>query len=259
MSAEPGRPWADETFDDDAAKLRKVITQALTAACVQSRDAQDVSRARRKHPFGSALWTLQFQELADRVAAEMPDRHRLEDLDNYSLVIVGNCVLYPVRSVNTKSAKAKDGKVRKPVSKLRRRMFSVLGPKPYQGGLWPELAGDDHASDLRTLIARLGADTRLVAISYVCSYKTGLTDIYWGEAELDARNGALVFHDGEGLSLTSAPSGTNRSLWPAGSGTNSRAFDGGEPPEISLDANPSHQAPRTEPELPQPSASDEEE
>ena len=58
---------------------------------------------------------------------KLPDRHRLEELDSYSLAIVDNYVLYPVRSVNVRSVRAQDAKVRKPVSKLRRQMFAALG------------------------------------------------------------------------------------------------------------------------------------
>ena len=36
--------------------------------------------------------------------------------DSYSLAVVNNYVLYPVRSVNVRSIKAQDAKVRKPVS-----------------------------------------------------------------------------------------------------------------------------------------------
>lgn len=82
VGAELGLPWAERVFGkDDADKLRSIIKEALTAACVQSQDAQDASRARRLDPFGHSLWPLQFQELADRIAEGMPGKHRLEYLE----------------------------------------------------------------------------------------------------------------------------------------------------------------------------------
>ncbi len=260
MSAKSGCPWGDRNFGPDAPDLRQAVVQALTDACVHSRDAQDVSGARTLDPFGHTLKTLQFQELADQIEALLPDRHRIEKLDRYSLAVVNNFILYPVRSVNGKSAKAKDGSVRKPVSKLRRRMFTALGPAPYQPSLTSEWA-DEAAEDLRTLIARLGKGTRLAAISYVCSFDTGLSDVYWGEAELNVRDGSLIFHDGESLSVVPALGGVRRGLptvADASDGVGSRAFDGGAPPEFDLAANPSHQTPITESEPPQPLSIDDE-
>jgi hypothetical protein len=259
VGAESSLPWADRIFGSDAADLRQVVVKALAAACSQSQGAQDVSRARKKYPFGSSLWTLQFQELADRIAVKLPDRHRLEELDSYSLAIVDNYVLYPVRSVNVKSVRAQDAKVRKPVSKLRRQMFAALGPEPYQPGLWPEQPAEEAAKDMRTLITRLGPDTHLAVISYVCDYKAGLTDIYWGEAELHVHDGALTFHDGEDLPLASTALAAPSQRSASDSTLPSRTFDGGDLPEIPLGVNPSHQAPVTEPEQPQPRTSDEEE
>jgi hypothetical protein len=259
VGAQPSLTWADKIFGTDAATLRQVIVKSLAAACSQSQDAQDVSRARKKYPFGSSLWTLQFQELADRIETEMPGRHRLEALDSYSLAIVNNYVLYPIRSVNVKSVKAKDAKVRKPVSKLRRQMFSSLGPELFQPGLWPEQPAEEAAKDMRTLITRLGPDAHLAVISYVCDYTAGLTNIYWGEAELNVHDGALTFHDGEDLPLASAVTVNSGQRIGLGSNLSSRAFDVGDPPEIRLGVNVSHQPPVTEPEPPRPQTSDEEE
>ena len=236
-----------------------MVVEALAAACSQSQGAQDISRARKKVPFGGSLWTLQFQELADRIAAKLPDRHRVAELDSYSLAVVNNYVLYPVRSVNVRSIKAQDAKVRKPVSKLRRKMFAAIGPKPYQPGLWPAQLAEEAAKDMRTLITRLGPDTHLAVISYVCDYKAGLTDIYWGEAELNVHDGASTFHDGEALPLVSAASAVSGRRSASGSTHPSRTFDGGDLPEISLDVNPGHQTPLTEPEPHRPRTSDEEE
>lgn len=259
MGAKPSLPWADRIFGNDAATLRQVIVASLTAACSQSQDAQDVSRARKKYPFGSSLWTLQFQELADRIALKMPGRHRLEPLDSYPLAVVSDYVLYPVRSVNVRSVKAKDAKVRKPVSKLRRQMFSALGPESFQPGLWPDQPAEEAAKDMRTLITRLGADAHLAVISYVCDYTAGLTDIYWGDAELNLHDGALTYHDGEDLPLTSAAIANSGQRLGVGSNLPSRAFDGGDLPEIRLGVNASHQPPTTEAEPPKPQTSDEEE
>lgn len=250
MGAESSLPWADRIFGDDADDLRQVVVKALAAACSQSQDAQDVSRARKKVPFGGSLWTLQFQEVAG-IAAKLPDLHRVAELDSYSLVVVNNYVLYPVRSVNVRSARAQDAKMRKPVSKLRRKMFAALGPEPYQPGLWPVQAVEEAAKDMRMLITRLGPDTHLAVISYVCDYMAGLTDIYWGEAELNVHDGALTFHDGEDLPLVSAASAAPGQRSASGSTLPSRTFDGGDLPDIPLGVNPGHQTPVTEPEPPQ--------
>ena len=85
MRAKPGCPWGDRNFGPDAPDLRQAVVQALTDACVHSRDAQDVSGARTLDPFGHTLKTLQFQELADQIEALLPNRHRIEKLDRYSL------------------------------------------------------------------------------------------------------------------------------------------------------------------------------
>lgn len=257
MATEPSLPWADRVFGNDAATLRQVIVKSLAAACSQSQNAQDASRARKKYPFGSSLWTLQYQELADRLARKMPDRHRLEQLDSYSLAIVNNYVLYPVRSLNVKSVKAKEAKVRKPVSKIRRQMFFALGPEPIQPGLWPEQPAEEAAKDMRTLMTRLGPNARLAAISYLCDYTAGLVDIYWGDAELNVRDGSLTFHDGEDLPL--APAVSVNSAQRSSSSLHVRAFDGGDLPKIPLGINTSHQPPAAEAEPSQPRASDEKE
>jgi hypothetical protein len=260
VTTEPAESWAERAFGSDAAELRKAVADALTDAYTRSRDAQDVSGAETLDPFGHTLKTLQFQLLAERVEEKLPGRHRLERLDRYSLAVVSNFVLYPVR-VTDPRRRAKEGAVRKPVSKLRRRMFAALGPKPYQPTLTPEWeAGEPSAEDIRTLIARLGENTRLAAISYVCRIDTGIVDVYWGEAELNARDGCLIFHDGEGLPVASALGTANRGPVTAGASPASpRAFDGGIPPTFKLEANPSHQTPVTEPEPPQPSSDDAEE
>jgi hypothetical protein len=257
VSNESSLFWADRKFGSDAPALRRVVRKSLTAACTQSQNAQDSSRARKNHPFGSSLWTLQFQELADGIAQEFPDRHRLVELQNYSLAIVNNHVLYPVRSVNPRSAKAKEARVRKPVSPLRRQMFSVLGPEPIQTALWLEQTAQETARDVRTLMTRLGPSVHLVTISYVGGYKNGLVDIYMGDAELNARDGSLIYHDGEGVPVVPVVAKSARK---AIRSVKSRAFDGGDPPEISLGVNVSHQPSASEAEPTKPSAvSDEEE
>src|SRR5450755_2601424 len=45
VGAQPSLTWADKIFGTDAATLRQVIVKSLAAACSQSQDAQDVSRA----------------------------------------------------------------------------------------------------------------------------------------------------------------------------------------------------------------------
>lgn len=245
MSIESNHLWADRVFGSDADALREVIRKSLNAACVQSQNAQASSRARKKYPFGSSLWTLQFQELEDRIVKKFPGRHRVVALDTYSLAVFDDYVLYPVRSANAKSPKAKEATVRKPVSKLRRQMFSALGPEPIQGGLWHEPTVQETARDMRTLMTRLGPSAKLVVISFVCDYKTGLVDIYWGDAELDVHTGQLSFHDGEEVSVTlelAKPARRRRR------DRGAAAFDGGEMPEISLGVNVSRQPSSAEPE-----------
>jgi hypothetical protein len=249
VSIESNRLWADDVFGRNATDLREVIRKSLTAACVQSQNAQAQSKARKKYPFGSSLWTLQFQELEDRMVKKFRDRVRLVALDTYSLPVFDGYVLYPVRSANTKSSKAMEARVRRPVSKLRRQMYSTLGPEPIQGGLWTEQAAQETARDLRTLMARLGPDIRLGSISYVCDYKPGLVNIYWGDAELDFRTGQLLFHDGEELPLVVEVAKSTRKRR---SDLGARAFDGGEMPKIELGVNVSRQpaSPEAEPAKP---------
>ena len=259
MGAELGLPWAERVFGkDDADKLRSIIKEALTAACVQSQDAQDASRARRLDPFGHSLWPLQFQELADRIAEGMPGKHRLEYLEGNSLAVVNGYVLYPVRSAKPKD-KAKNATVRKPVSKFRRRIFSAIGPEPKKEGLWPLQAAEEVAKDVHALLARLGPESRLAVISYVCEFKPGLTDIFWGEAELDFQDGTLAFHDGESLSLLPTVSADAHQRAAQQSNRRSQAFSDGDLPEISLGTNPSHQPPTPEAEPSQPQINDEKE
>lgn len=253
MSSTPEPSWSDKNFGSDAPALRETIRLALQDACVQSQNAQDASGSEYLDPFGHALKGLQFQVLADRARTLLPKQHRIEKLDRYSLVIVNSFVLYPIRSTNPRSSEAKKGSVRTPVSKLRRRLFDALGPEPHQPPLSPEWDEDD-AKDLRTLIARLGEASRLAAISYVCSYQAGLSDIHLGEAELNFRDGSLSFHRGENLSVlgTQGRAGTNLHPVGASSGAGTPAFDSGEPSVFDLEANRSHQTPTSEPEPPQP-------
>jgi hypothetical protein len=259
VGAELGLPWAERVFGkDDAETLRGIIKEALTAACVQSQDAQDASRARRLDPFGHSLWPLQFQELADRIAEGMPDKHRLEYLEGYSLAVINGYVLYPVRSAKPKD-KAKNAMVRKPVSKFRRRIFSAIGPEPHQEGLWPLQAAEEVAKDVQSLLARLGSESRLAVISYVCEFKPGLTDVFWGEAELNFQNGTLAFHDGESLSLLPNVGAAARQRATQESNRRSQAFSGGDLPEIRLGTNPSHQRPITEAQPSKPQTNDEKE
>jgi hypothetical protein len=250
VSSEPDDLWADRAFGKDADRVRKVIRESLKAAYSQSASAQNSSRARKKYPFGSSLWTLQFQELEDRMVKKFGGSVGIEPLDNYSLVVFGNCVLHPVRSMNLKSSKAKDARVRKPVSKVRRQMYSELGPKPahIQDGLWPVAAAQASARDVRTLMTRLGPSARLVTISYVCDLGPGLIDVYIGDAELDVQSGQLSFRDGEEVSVGAKivkPPRKSRKV-------EGRAFDDGEVPLINLGVNVSrHQSsPEAEPEKP---------
>lgn len=259
MSAELGLPWAVRAFGrDDAETVRQIVKDALAAAALQSQDAQDASRARRMDPFGHSLWPLQFQELADRIAKGMPDKHRLENLDGYSLAVVNGYVLYPVRSVKPKE-KAKNAGLRKPVSKFRRQIFSAIGPEPHQTGLWDLQSVEESAKDIQTLLRRLGPKSRLVVISYVCEYKLGLTDGYWGEAELNFQDGTLTFHDGEQLHLTATVSTDTRQRAAQEYNRRSQPFNGGDLPEIRLGTNQGHQRPVTEAEPSQPQTSDEKE
>jgi hypothetical protein len=196
--------------------------------------------------------------VAECVAEKLPDRHRVERLDRYSLAVVNGFVLYPVRVTDPRIQTAKEGVVRKPVSKLRRRMFAALGPKPYQPPLTPEWeVGEPSAEDIRALIARLGENSRLAAISYICRFDAGIIDVHWGEAELNAHDGSLTFHDGEDLPVMPPLSPANRRpLAAAGSPSSPRTFDGGTPPSFKLEANPSHQTPITEAEPTQPHSGD---
>lgn len=78
---------------------------------------------------------------------------------------------------------------------------------------------------------------------------------------MNVRDGSLIFHDGESLSVVPALGGVRRGLptdADASDGVGSRAFDGGAPPEFDLAANPSHQTPITESEPPQPLSIDDE-
>jgi hypothetical protein len=255
VSNESNHLWADRKFGSDADALREVIRKSLNAASTQSQNAQSSSRARKKYPFGSSLWTLQFQELEDRMVKKFGERVRIVPLDNYSLAVFDSYVLYPVRSANRKSSKAKEGRVRKP-SKLRRQMYSVLGPEPIQDGLWPEQAAQDSVRDIRTLMTRLGPGTHLATISYVCDYKTGLVDIYCGDAELDASSGQLSFHDGEEVPvLLKVTKPVRKRRRDVGGG----AFDGGEMPKINLGVNVTRQpaSPEAEPVKPMTSSHEE--
>ena len=240
MTSKPTKAWADRTFGSDAADLRQAVSSALNESYVRSRDAQDVSGARQFQPFGHTLATLQYQLLAEQVAALLPGRYRTEKLDQYELAVVGNYVLYPLRSADPKATRAKDGMVRKPVSKLRRRMFAALGPTPQQPAILPELeAAEPSAQDIRALLARLGPQSRLAAISYVCRFDTGIVDIYWGEAEMNPRDGSLHFHDGENLLIASSQSPAHTThLSSSPSPATARTFDGGTPPEFSLEIQP---------------------
>jgi hypothetical protein len=262
VTTEPTKAWADRIFGSDAVHLRQAIASALTDAYTRSRDAQDVSGAKKLNPFGHTLATLQYQLLAEEIEKALPGRCRIEKLDQYELVVVNNYVLYPLRSADPRAERAKDGVVRKPLSKLRRRMFIALGPKPHQEVITPELEPDEPSTeDVRALIARLGKGTRLAAISYVCRIDTGVTDVYLGAAELNARDGSLYFHDGENLPVITVQGSVYRAPRIANASTEdrSRAFDRGAPPEIKLESNPSHQTPIIEPEPPQPLSDDEEE
>ncbi len=262
MTTEPTRVWADRVFGSDAANLRQAIAGALTESYIRSRDAQDVSGARYLIPFGHTLATLQYQLLAEHIEKLLPGRYRIEKLDQYELAVVNNHVLYPLRSADPNATRAKDGVVRKPLSKLRRRMFAALGPKPHQEAITPEWeVNEPSAEDIRALMARLGADSRLAAISYVCRFDTGIMDVYLGEAELNTRDGSLHFHDGENLPVTATQGPAYRVPLRASfnSEVGPRAFDGGTPPEFKLESNPSHQTPVIEPEPPQPLSSGDEE
>lgn len=258
MSTEPVKLWAEKAFGSDAADLRQVVAEALADAYTRSRDAQDVTGATRLDPFGHSLKALQFQLLAERVEEKLPGRHRLEILASYSLAVVNNFVLYPVRVTDPKGQSAKGGVVRKPVSKLRRRMFTALGPEPYQLSLSPEWEdGEPGAKDIRRLVARLGKNTRLAAISYICRFGVGIVDVHWGEAELNVRSGSLTFHDGEDLTIRPAlGTSYHGPLIAAGAPSSPRSFDSGTPPKFDLEANRTHQTPAAEAESPQPLADD---
>lgn len=262
MTTESMKAWADRIFGSDAAHLRRATVSALTDAYTRSRDAQDVSGAKKLNPFGHTLATLQYQLLAEQIEKLLPGRYRIEKLDQYELAVVNNYVLYPLRSADPRAERAKDGVVRKPLSKLRRRMFIALGPRSHQEAITPELEPDEPSTeDIRALIARLGKDARLAAISYVCRFDTGITDVYWGEAELNARDGSLFFHDGENLPMMPVQGSVYRvpQITSAAEEYSSRAFDRGAPPKIKLESNPSHRTPIIEPEPPQPLSDDEEE
>jgi hypothetical protein len=255
---EPRKSWAESRFGSDAPGLRQAVVDGLKEAYVGSRDAQDISGAEALDPFGHTLKTLQFQKLAERIANLLPERHRIVKLDRYSLAVVNNFVLYPARNADPHATHAEYGRVRRPVSKFRRRIFSALGPEPYQLPLAADLEPEEpSAEDLRTLLARLGKDTRLVAISYICGYSTGILDACWGEAELNMHDGSLIFHDGEKLTITPAVTGARRPPWSAGNASTSRSFDGGEPPKVDMMPNPAHQNPAAEAEPAQPLSSDE--
>ena len=178
-------------------------------------------------------------------------------------MIVNNFVLYPARSVGRKATCAKDGQFQVPVSTLRRRMFQALGPPPIQPALSEGLEPPEpSAEDLRALLARLGKNSRLAAISYLCSPDTGVTDIYWGEPELNFRNGRLTFQRGERIpAATTARAGYLQQLRtvPVLSSSTAGTFDQGTPPGLDLMAKAPDEPRVLEPEPIRPQTSDEQE
>ena len=253
--------WSQTRFGTEADDLREKIAGASTDAYLGARDAQDASGAATNDPYGHTLKVLQFQLLAETVG-QLPAARTIK-LDRYPLVIIAGCVLYPARSLDHKTTRAKEGRLRVPVSTIRRRLFAALGAKSAKPALAPSLEPPEPSvQDLRTLLARLGAGTHLVAISYIASLAAGITDIYWGDAELRTDDGSLIFHDGEPIPIIRRENRLNHSRLRAVSAESigtSVAFDQGHPPELQLSKKPPLEAPIHEAEPPFEILSDEEE
>lgn len=225
--------WAWNTFGGYAAQLRAAIVEALQTALNDAQDAQQISHASTRHPFGATLMARKYEVLAEKLADT--DGVRVVRLAGsaFSLVIVGRNMLLPFRyakdaSVPIHQARITDGQV----SGRMRLLFSRFGPHPLyiQESLLPH---ETPASDEEAVLADLPDDTRLIVIPFAGNDQAGLINAWWGEAALDGVTGELNWvRPPEQLPLPTRPLAAFR---PEAAET----FDAGELPGLVTSPRPS--------------------
>jgi hypothetical protein len=226
--------WARDTFGEQAPQLRDAIVEALRTALSDAQDAQQISRASTRHPFGATLMARKYEVLAEKLA----DLEGVRDVplagSPFSLVIVGRNMLLPFRyakdaSVPIHQARITDGQV----SGRMRQLFSRFGPHPLyiQEALLPyetPASGDDEA-----VLADVPDGTRLIVIPFAGNEQAGLINAWWGEAALDGVTGELNWvRPPEQLPLPTRPPAAFRP-------ESARTFDAGELPGLVTSPRPS--------------------
>jgi len=253
----------DDLFGENTTQLRKVIPEALREAHVRARRGHDAAQLATLEVYGHGLACAQFEELARRIGGL--DRARLAKLYRYWVAVLDGCVVYPIRYADDSVTEPTAARVRRPVSGLRRRLFTAHGPDPLQPSL-DESLDLPTTDDLRAAFPQLGEDTRLIVVAYACNVDGGVLRAAWGEAELHTDDGSLTWHRLEPLRLPeqevaedtrpSAPVTVGGGISAAGPSSVSRRFD--EAPEPSPVLAPrTNLSPSSEPQPTPPIASDE--
>ena len=181
----------EDQFGRNADRLREVIPQALVAAHVRARLGHDGAELSTLDVYGHGLAVAQFEELANRIATL--DGARLAKLHRYHLAMLEGWVFYPWRYADDNLTEIEKAHLRRPVSMLRRRLFTAHGPEPRQQAL-DESLELPTSEELRQAFPQLGDGTRLCVIPYSCNVNSGVLNVAWGEAELHFEDGSLIWH-----------------------------------------------------------------
>ncbi|RCG30215.1 hypothetical protein DQ384_15800 [Sphaerisporangium album] len=189
MQAEPRMSsWATERFGARAADVRRQLAASLREAAENAQDAQKWSRSDKRYAYGSTLMARRYEALVAGFRNEPGFQVIRPYRSPHHLVVLDGNLFLPFRyaeddTTPISEARISDGRV----SALARELFTRYGPRTIYTQEELDLGVDEHDDELdevRPLLARLPADTRLIPVAYAANAQASLLRLYWGEAEL---------------------------------------------------------------------------
>lgn len=227
-------PWGRARFGDAASDVTLRVVQALTDAQRAGAAAQDASRLRAKHPYGSA-WTARFEFLADALQ-DLPGAEVIRPRGaGYRLVMINGCLLVPFLHSKTLTDPPMS-RARVP-SALLRELTAVAIPQPRAplALFESDEAGGTASGGTGRLVAGIDPNTPVVYIAFVCNADSdGLLAAWWGTPEAQDKDGNLTWAP-EPLPVHLADR-HDRSRPTAVAAAPQRTFDKGEIPDLAMDA-----------------------
>jgi hypothetical protein len=193
--------WATGRFGADAESVAVAVVGGLHEAHARAFGAHVGGGLATADAYGGVLWLAAPEEILNRLTAIDGAGRIKPDRARYTLGVVNNQVVYPVRIATDLRTPPTQAKL--PMSRVKEDLFS-LGPVPTPQVGHPTLFDDwtvDTSQDTPLQDIDDFGEAGLVVVAYVSSPDGGLLRAWWGEAAL-LEDGHLDWQHIEQLDLS---------------------------------------------------------